>query len=278
MIAAWAEAPGERPVLEAVRDGVGIVTLNRPERLNAWTPAMGLQYFDALERMAGDPAVRAILVHGQGRAFCAGADMSGLQEISEGADYKSSRQPRKYWFPLSIGKPIVAAIHGACMGLGVQQALCCDIRFVSDDVKIAAVYAKRGLVGEIGITWLLPRIVGMGVAMDLMVSGRAVGAQEALAIGLANRVVPDGRLFDEAFAYCAALAADCAPSSMRTMKQQVYADMMSALWPAFERSEVLLEQALASADFAEGVRAFKEKRPPQFPPLAAELAVIKQWP
>jgi enoyl-CoA hydratase/carnithine racemase len=232
----WAEAPGDVPILHAVRDGVGVLTLNRPERLNAWTPAMGSLYFDRL--------------------------------------YQAARDRRAYWFPLSIGKPIVAAIHGACFGVGLQQALCCDIRFVAEDAKIAAPYAKRGLIGEVGITGLLPRIVGAADALDMLLSGRTLSAQEAYAMRLANRVVPTGSLFQTAFDYCAALADGCAPGSMRTMKQQVYRDLMSALADAFDRSETLLAEALAGRDFAEGVQAFTDKRPPRFPPLDPDLWAI----
>jgi enoyl-CoA hydratase/carnithine racemase len=270
----WAEAPGDVPILHALRDGVGVLTLNRPERLNAWTPAMGSLYFDRLEQFARDPEVRAILVHGQGRAFCSGADLSGLGAIAKGADYQAERDRRAYWFPLSIGKPIVAAIHGACFGVGLQQALCCDIRFVAEDAKIAAPYAKRGLIGEVGITWLLPRIVGAADALDMLLSGRTLSAQEAYAMRLANRVVPSEALFQAAFDYCAALADGCAPGSMRTMKQQVYRDLMSALADAFGRSEGLLAEALAGRDFAEGIQAFKDKRPPRFPPLEPDLWAI----
>lgn len=271
----WSDNGADGPsVLTELRDGVAIVTLNRPRRLNAWTVPMGTFYFDTLEQLANDGSVRAILVTGQGRAFCAGADTSGLANIAATGGSVAQTDRRPYWLPMSIGKPVVAAIRGPCYGVGFQQALCCDVRFVSDDVRFSTAYAKRGLIGEVGITWNLTRIVGAGVAMDFMISGRTIGAEEALRVGLANRVVANDDLLSEAFAYCKALADECSPWSMRMIKQQVYTDLMAGLHVAYERSEVLLKQALASTDFAEGITAFREKRPVAFFPLSSDLAKI----
>jgi enoyl-CoA hydratase/carnithine racemase len=275
---AWRDRPDQEPVLVDIRGQVGVLTLNRPERLNAWTPKLGTVYFDHLRSLAMNPQVRVILVTGQGRAFCAGADVSGLGHVSEeGGMPKSQRDPRGYWFPLSIGKPIVAAIQGACYGVGVQQALCCDIRFVSEDVKISVAYVRRGLIGELGITWLLPRVVGAGAALDLMLSGRTIDAAEARTIGFANRVVATEALFEAALEYCTAMAANCPPQTMRLIKQQIYTDLANAPDAAFDRSEELLDEAFASGDFKEAMQALQEKREPAYAPVSPEQWSIDGW-
>ncbi len=272
----WEDESASRPslVLTNIADSIALVSLNRPDRLNAWTSAMGTQYFDTLTTLARDKSVKAIVVTGAGRAFCAGADGSGLGNMAANGGLPAKREVRPYWFPMSIGKPIIAAINGACMGVGLQQALCCDLRFVAEDAKISTVYARRGLIGEVGITWTLPRIVGTGAAMDLLISGRVIRGEEALRMGLANRVFAPDALLEGAMSYARELAENCAPSSMRTLKQQLYSDLMHNLSEAFDQSEKHLADALASKDFAEGIKSWQEKRPPQFAPLADDLAII----
>ena len=277
MSAIWGDEAGEpAPVLTEVREGVAVVTLNRPKRLNAWTPAMGSLYFSTLERLALDSSVRSILVTGQGRAFCAGIDLGGLAKLaaSSGASPPPEPDLRPYWLPMSIGKPIVAAIRGPCFGVGLQQVLCCDIRFAADDVKLSAPYSKRGLIGEVGMTWNLTRVIGAGAAMDLMLSGRTLESDEALEVGLVNRVIPGEKLFDEAFAYCRALAKECSPWSMMMIKQQIYKDLMVDMHVAYSRSQGMMTQALAGKAIVEGITAFREKRSPAFAPLAPEQATI----
>lgn len=271
-------SPSASHILCEVRDRVAIITLNRPERLNAWTSEMGKTYFDLLDALGVDPGVRAVLLTGAGRAFCAGADLGGLDTVADGGEFTDNPNTRPYWHPMGFGKPIVAAIAGACFGVGLQQALCCDVRFMADNLKLSTAYAKRGLVGEVGITWIMSRIVGMGIANELFLSGRTIGAEEALRIGLANFVTTPETLFDEAFAYAKQLADGCSPYSMRTMKEQVYRGMMTGLVPAFDDSERLLEEALAGPNFKEGVKAFIEKRAPDFPPLSADKARLGPWP
>ena len=265
-------------VLAEVRDRVGVITLNRPQSLNAWYRAMATAYFDTLEQMADDPGVGVILVHGAGRGFCAGADMKVLKNIADSGGATPDRESRPYWFPLSVGKPIVAAIHGPCFTVGLQQALCCDVRFAARGARIAAPYAKLGLNAEVGIGWLLSRIVGVANAMELLLSGRELNGEAAQEIGLVNRVFADDELLERTFDYCAAIAGGASPWSLRTIKQQVYQDLMSpSLVPAFERAETLMQEALAGADFAEGVAAFRDRRPPSFAPLDPELTRLSPW-
>jgi enoyl-CoA hydratase/carnithine racemase len=268
----------ETPVLSEVSDGLGLVTLNRPDKLNAWTPAMRLAYFDVLERFARDPAVRAILVRGAGRGFCAGADLGLIRAPDAESEALRAADKREYWFPLSIGKPIVAAIHGPCLGIGLQQAMFCDIRFATPDAKIGAPYVRRGIVGEMGITWMLSRLVGVGAANDIMLSGRTLSGSEAAAIGLVNRVIEGEAMFEAALAYARDLAANCSPLAMRTVKMQLYCDLMDGFTPSFARSERLLDEVLRGEDVKEGIAAVREKRPVQFPGLDPKLALSGDWP
>jgi enoyl-CoA hydratase/carnithine racemase len=275
----WPGHEGQPPaILVEARDKVGIVTLNRPASLNAWTPAMGTLYFNTLEHLAVDPKVNVILVHGAGRGFCAGADMKGLDNIAASGGKTPDRDHRQYWYPLSIGKPIIAAIHGACYGVGFQQALCADIRFVARDARMSAPYAKRGLIAEIGTSWMLSRLIGTSHALDVLMSARVIDGGEAVAMRLANKVFDADVLFDKTFEYCAAMAAETSPWSLRTIKQQVYHDLMTTLQPAFDRSEEFLAQSLKGDDFVEGIAAFREKRPVEFPPLPPHLAKLDPWP
>jgi enoyl-CoA hydratase/carnithine racemase len=162
-----------------VDDGVALITLNRPERLNAWTDEMERAYFAALDECAASEHVRVIVVTGAGKGFCAGADMQQLQDLSDGSLSDSEREARRpQSFPLSVPKPIIAAINGACAGIGLVQALMCDIRFGAEGAKFTTAFARRGLVAEHGISWILPRLVGPARALDLLLSGRVLLAGE----------------------------------------------------------------------------------------------------
>ncbi len=279
MTTIWADESAQPPpILSEVRGGVGLITFNRPDKLNAWTSGMGTLYFNMLDRFAADPKVHAILVCGAGRGFCSGADVTALGKIADAGGEVPQRDGRPYWYPMAIGKPIVAAIHGACYGVGLQQALCADIRFAAEDARLCLPYAKRGLVGELHLPWILGRLIGPARSMDMLLSARAVSGTEAAAMGLVNQALSAPALFDHAFAYCQGFA-ECSPWSLRTMKQQVYHDLMtSSIDPAFEKAEDLLLEALAGADFAEGIAAFTEKRPACFAALPADQTHLDPWP
>ncbi len=275
----WPEESGENPsIVDELHGRVAVVTLNRPDCLNAWTPAMGTRYFDTLDRLAADPAVTVILVRGAGRGFCAGADLKGLASIAASGGETPDRDHRPYWHPLSIGKPVVAAIHGVCYTVGLQQALCCDVRFAARDARIAAPYAKRALVAETGIAWLLTRVAGLPHTLDLLYSGRELSGEQALAAGIVNYTCDAPALFDTALAYCQRIADEASPWALRAIKQQVYDSLASTLPENFAQSEALLQQSLASADFAEGLAAFREKRPVDFPGLDPALSHLDPWP
>lgn len=254
----------------AIDRGVALLTLNRPERLNAWTVEMEHAYFGLLDRCAASEDVRVIVVTGAGRGFCAGADMQELQDLSDGnaSPERRTEARRPQTFPLSVPKPILAAINGPCAGIGLVQALMCDIRFAAEGAKLTTAFARRGLVAEHGISWILPRLVGPARALDLLLSGRVVLAEEAAELGLVNRALAPEHLLDETMAYARDLAVNCSPASMRTMKRQVYADLDRSLSDALADADSLMLASFAAPDFAEGVSSFVERRDPKFAPVA----------
>ncbi len=256
-------------VLREIEDGIATLTFNRPDRLNAWTPEMQTQYFDFLEECADSEDVRVIVVTGAGRGFCAGADMQGLQALSGGDLDRSTsaHDARPVTHAHTIPKPIIAAINGPCAGLGLVHALMCDLRFVAAEAKLTTAFARRGLVAEHGLSWILPRLVGPAKALDLLLSGRVVLGAEAAEMGLANWSVEDGRVLEEALNYARVLATDCSPASMAVMKQQVYADYERRIEETVEEANRLMAESFTRPDFAEGVQSFVERRSPHFPPL-----------
>jgi enoyl-CoA hydratase/carnithine racemase len=178
---------------------------------------------------------------------------------------------RAQTFPLSIGKPIIAAINGPCAGIGLVQALMCDMRFAAEGAKITTAFARRGLVAEHGISWILPRLVGPARALDLLLSGRVLLAEEAAALGLVNRVLAPAELLDETLAYARELAVNCSPASMATMKHQVYAALEQGLPEALAEADGLMLESFTAPDFVEGVTSFLERRDPRFAPLPGEV-------
>ncbi|HEX8205301.1 MAG TPA: enoyl-CoA hydratase [Solirubrobacteraceae bacterium] len=260
-------------VLRDVTDGVCVLTLNRPDRMNAWTHEMEARYFDLLAEADGDPETRVIVVTGAGRGFCPGFDMEALSAMSSGegggngdaAAAAAERQPQT--FPLTIRKPIVAAINGACAGIGLVQALMTDIRIAAAGAKFTTAFARRGLVAEHGSSWILPRLIGPARALDLLLSGRVFLAEEAERLGVVNRVVAKEDVLDETLAYARDLAANCSPASMAAMKAQVYGDLERGLTESVDDANRLMLESFARPDFAEGVQSFVERRPPDFPPL-----------
>ncbi len=259
---------GPSPLLVERRGATALITLNRPERMNGWTQDMEVAYFDALAELAQDDAVRAIVVTGAGRAFCAGADMAVLDALGSG-EKTLTTAGRPKTFPLSIPKPIVAAVNGPCAGVGLVQALMCDVRIAAAGAKLTTSFSRVGLVAEHGISWLLPRHVGIGNALDLLMSGRVVLAEEALRMGLVQQVCDPGQVLDVALAYADDLATRASPTAMATIKAQVYRHLEQDLGLALEESNGLMHTALAEPDFAEGVAAFQAKRAPSFPDLRA---------
>jgi enoyl-CoA hydratase/carnithine racemase len=261
-------------VLRDVRDGVCTLTLNRPDRANAWTQPLEDRYFDLLAEADRDPEARVIVVTGAGRSFCPGFDMQELEALSAG-DGGANGAPqeaverRPQSFPLTVRKPIIAAINGACAGIGLVQALVCDLRFAAAGAKFTTAFARRGLVAEHGIAWTLPRLAGHANALDLLLSGRVFLAEEAERLGVVNGVVPGEELHGHVLAYARDLAANCSPASMAAMKAQVYADLHRPIEAALEDANRLMAESFEREDFAEGVKSFVERRAPAFAPLGA---------
>ena len=255
--------------------GIAIITFNRPDRLNAWTGRMGNEYFAHLDTAVADPKVRVIVVTGAGKGYCAGADMGTLQAIpsaddaasSESSDGPSILDGRMQDEITRIPKPVIAAVNGAAAGLGMVQALMCDVRFAADTAKFTVAFSKRGLIGEYGISWVLPRLVGQANALDLMMSSALAMADEALAMGMVNKVVPADQLMDVTLAYAADLALNVSPTSMSVMKRQVYSDYNKDVSTASRDALQLMQQSFSRPDFKEGVVSFLKKRQPEFPPV-----------
>ncbi|MCW2513625.1 MAG: enoyl-CoA hydratase/carnithine racemase [Mycobacterium sp.] len=268
--------PGQQsPVLyDARATGVAIVTLNRPDRLNAWGGGLAAEFYRCMDRAEEDPSVRVIVLTGSGKAFCAGADMGdggtiGGASVGVGdTDVTALVGERHPHFVTGLRKPIVAAINGACAGIGLTQALMCDVRFAAAGAKFTTAFARRGLIAEYGISWILPRVVGHGVALDLLLSGRTFRAEEAAELGLVKEVVAPEDLLDRAVAYAEDLAANCAPSAVAVIKRQVYDDALRDLVDVSSDAEKLMHESMGRPDFIEGITAFFEKRSPNFPPLS----------
>ena len=271
-------AVASEPVLYEVRDtGVAVLTLNRPERMNGWGGGLAATFYSRLDDAEADPDIRAIVVTGKGRAFCAGADMGDLNTISNstvdasgGTDFSKLVGARHPHFVTTLRKPVIVAINGGCAGMGLTLALVCDVRIAAEGAKFTTSFARRGLIAEYGISWILPRVVGWGAALDLLLSGRVFYADEAAELGLVKEVVPPEELLPRAIAYAEDIATNCAPSSLAVIKQQVYADTMRDVFEASAAAEKLMQESMLRPDFIEGITSFFEKRPPNFPPLKGQ--------
>lgn len=253
-------------VLYEMEEGVATVTLNRPDALNAWTPQLGSAYFDRLEEADEDPEVRAIVVTGAGRGFCAGADFDYLHDVQESGE-GGTPDPRPQSLPRSLRKPVIAAINGPCAGLGFVMAMMCDIRFAAAGAKLTTAFARRGLIAEYGLSWVLPRVAGTSAALDLLLSGRVLLAEEAERIGVVDRTVGNDLLLADAQDYASDLARFSSPASMAAIKRQVYADLDQGLDAASADAQRYMEESFQRPDFGEGVDSFVERRDPEFPPL-----------
>ena len=263
-----------------VNDPVAVITLNRPDQLNAITGRMQAEMKHALAAAEADDAVVGIVLTGAGRGFCAGADIGGLQATAGGenraaedlSQYKASPgNPEMgpnfkvtFSYLLSIRKPLIAAINGACAGLGFVFASLCDMRFVERQAKFTTAFVNRGLIAEHGSSWILPRLLGPAKALDILWSGRKFTGEEAERIGLADRLCEEGCAADDAVNYIKMLAETAAPESIKIIKAQVYRHLNMELEDAMNESNEWMAASLKRDDFKEGVNSFVERRPPNF--------------
>jgi len=264
-----------------VKDGVAVVTLNRPQALNAYTAAMGASLKQAVADAVTDDAVRVIVLTGAGRGFCAGADMNLLQSIPANGrvtqipdvkhDFYSGLGPDvgphyggRFGYLLQAKKPVIAAINGPAAGLGLVLALYADLRFAGSEAKLTTSFAQRGLIAEHGISWLLPRLVGPAHALDLLFSARKLSAAEAARLGLVNQVFPQESFMQEVMAYARTLAQTVSPRSTAVMKAQVWKAMFQDFNEALSLADSEMQKSFASADFKEGVAHYMQKRAPAF--------------
>lgn len=259
-------------VLYEVADQIATITLNRPERLNAWNGDIGHLYWTYLDQAVADAAVKVIIVTGAGRGFCSGADMDVLQGIGSRAGEFEDRGPRRdehQTYTLGVPKPVIAVINGSCAGLGMVQASMADVRFAAAGAKFTTAFSRRGLIAEHGLGFVLPKLVGPSKALDLLMSARIILAEEALELGFVNWVYPADELMARARAYAADLAQNVSPTSMAVIKQQVWHSVQNDLAASNALSDSEMRASLKRGDFKEGVSSFLEKRPPAFAPYTA---------
>lgn len=276
-------------ILYSTQNGVGTITLNRPERLNAWTAAMERSVKRAVLEATRDAAVRAIVITGAGRGFCAGADMQRLQDASTASPRTTARDeaadraehatptpvaelepelstpyPGRFGYLMSVGKPVIAAINGPCAGIGLVLTLFCDLRFASEQAMFTTAFAQRGLIAEHGSSWLLPRLIGPARALDLMLSARRVQSREAAALGLVNEVFPHATFIADVLGYTRRLTHEVSPRSLAVMKAQLWKSLSQSMDVSLELADREMTKSFQSADFKEGVAHFVEKRAPRF--------------
>ncbi len=252
------------PVLAEMHGAVLVLTLNRPEKLNAWGQKMEERYFDLLDEAERSADVRAIVLTGAGRGFCVGADFDDLKAAGE-SDLTALDRRRAVSHPMTIGKPLVAAINGPAAGIGLVQALYCDVRIAAPAAKLTTAFVRRGLIAEYGSAWLLPELVGRGVALDLLLSGRVFLGEEAHSLGLVNRLAEPDSVLAVALEYATDLAENCSPTSMGVIKRQVHRATSATFDAAFDEADAEMRASFMRPDVREGVDSYLEGRPPVFP-------------
>ena len=249
-------------VLYSVEGGVALVTLNRPEAMNAWTPQLSDDLMLACGAADADDDVRAVVITGAGRAFCAGADLSGGESGFVGGAGSARKGPRLW--PHQVRKPVIAAINGHAVGVGITYPMLCDIRIVAENAKIQYAMVRRGVIPELGSHVLLPRVIGFAKAAELMLTGRQFLGSEAAELGIATRAVPADRVLEEAMVIARDIVTNVAPVSAALAKKLMWAGLNSSVDEMLALESSLLPGLAAMPDAGEGVRAFFERRTPRW--------------
>jgi enoyl-CoA hydratase/carnithine racemase len=264
-----------------VAERVALVTLHRPDRLNAWTARMEAEYRYVLGAADRDPEVRVVVVTGAGRGFCAGADVAALDRTIEVGDYATAAGPeqvpipaapdapdelrQRHSFVLGLSVPVIAALNGPAAGVGFVVACFADLRYAAAGTKLTTSFARLGIPAEFGISWLLPRLVGAAAAADLLLTSRVVLAEEAAAIGLVHEVLPPDEVLAYALDQARRMARDLSPASLRAIKRQLWLDLAGRdLVTSSRHAETLMSEMMKQPDFVEGATALRERRPPRF--------------
>jgi len=256
----------EDTILYSVADRIATITFNRPDRMNAMLPEMGPLYSSLLDRAEADPEVRVIIVTGAGRGFCAGADLSvlgeGMQALNRYVDgMDETTLPVKVF---SMSKPVITAINGACAGIGFVKAVCADLRIVSPKASMGTTFSRLGLVGEYGIAWFLPRLVGHSAAAEILLTGRMFTAEEALRLGVVNEIAEDP--YARALEIATDIAANVSPYSVAILKAQLLRSSGQSLSEGIADALAGMRASFLEPDLAEALAAKSEKRPVEFPP------------
>ncbi|MFV2090848.1 MAG: enoyl-CoA hydratase-related protein [Pseudomonadales bacterium] len=261
-----------------IDDGVGLITLNRPRRMNAWTGRMHTEYRACLAELDGDPAVGVIVITGKGRGFCVGGDAEALQGHARKGGYdpgtpKDLALPgygvedafdASFAYHFGLQKPVIAAMNGPAAGVGLALACFADLRFAAAGARFTTAHGKLNLPAEYGLSWLLPRMVGLTRANELLLSSRVFSAEEAFAMGLVNEVLAPEQVLEHSLAYARDLLEKVAPNSLRQTRWQIYRDLHRDIASSVRDSESLLGEMMREPDYAEGVAAFLDKRQPNW--------------
>jgi enoyl-CoA hydratase/carnithine racemase len=251
-------------LLVDVKDQVATLTLNRPDRMNAWNDQLAAELCDALAACGEDDGIRAIVLTGAGRAFCAGADLGGGGGTFDASERGERRRPVREVYPYQLNKPVIAAINGHAVGVGLTYPMLCDVRYVAEEAKLQFAFVRRGIVPELASHLIVARVAGLSNAADLLLSGRMIRGREAAEIGLATQALPAAEVLPAALEWARDVAVNAAPVSVAIAKRLLWEDLTASMPEIRRRENLLLAWAGQQADAREGVVSFLERREPKW--------------